>query len=211
VSLPAFLHSLLKTGHVQVSQPEQDEPLSGTLDTDKLLSDFEQSWRLDFPGEAPSFHGPSAGWAAKMLYRAAQAAVFRDISEPVLRDRLGVACPQVGDGTGRHYSVDLVFRFLPDLAALARHNSPEDPLLRVLQSWANQWPLSSVGMKGVETVDMGAIAGHRGLLQLYADRILAREDFSRLSDPRVQAAVRESVGAYAELSPALANYLQKHE
>lgn len=206
-----FLSALFDTGHVRVPHPDQPDLAEEQQAASEFLGQFEQSWRLEFPGEAPAFDAAAASWAATMLYRAAQAAVFRDVPEPVLRDGLSVACPPTGDEAGRHYSVDLVFRFLPDLAVLARHASPEDPLLQVLQAWANQWPLSSVGMKGVEPVSIDAIVGHPGLLQLYVDRILAREDLSRLADPRVQTAVRKSVGAYAELSPALVKHLQKHE
>jgi hypothetical protein len=55
------------------------------------------------------------------------------------------------------------------------------------------------------------IASHAGLTQLYVDRILAREDFGRLSDERMRTAARKAVGAYAELSPALLKHLDKHE
>jgi hypothetical protein len=211
VSLLVLLRALFDTGHVRVPHPDQHEPGEDLHAASEFLSQYEHSWRLEFPGEAPAFHVPAAIWAATMLYRAVQAAVYRQIPEPILRDGLSLACPSTPNEAARHYSVDLLFRFLPDLVVLAHHASPDDPLLQVLQTWANQWPLSSVGMKGVEPAGVAAIASHAGLLQLYVDRILAREDFSRLADPRVQTAVRESVGAYAELSPALAKHLQKHE
>jgi hypothetical protein len=177
----------------------------------EVLKEFESVWRLDVPGPAPQFDVAAAMWAATMLYRAAQCAVFRDIPEATLRQGLSLKCPATSDEAARHYSVDLSFRFLPDLMTLARRTSPEDPLLQELQSLANQWPLSSVGMKGIEPASVDAIAGHVGLLQLYVDRIVAREDFARLSDQRVRTAARQTAGAYAELSPTLARHLQKHE
>lgn len=204
-----FLSALFDTGHVRVPHPDWHGVSDDPQAAGQFLSQFEHSWRLEFPGEAPAFDAPAANWAATVFYRAAQAAVFRDVPEPILHDGLSLTCPTTGNEAARHYSVDLVFRFLPDLAVLARHASPDDPLLQVLQTWANHWPLSSVGMKGVEPASVNAIARHAGLLQLYVDRILAREDFSRLADPRVQTAVRKSVGAYAELSPALAKHLTK--
>lgn len=211
MSLSRFLHALVDTGHVRVPHPDHAKPAEELTEAQELLAELEGSWRLEFPGDAPAFERQVANWAATMFYRAAQAAVFRDIPEPVLRDGLSQACPSSGDEAARHYSVDLVFRFLPDMVVLARHTSPDDPLLQVLQTWANQWPLSSVGMKGVEPATVDPIVNHPGLLQLYVDRILTRADFSRLGDPRVQTTVRKSVGAYADLSPALAKYLQTHE
>jgi hypothetical protein len=58
-------------------------------------------------------------------------------------------------------------------------------------------------MKQVQPASIEAIASHAGLLQLYVDRILAREDFGRLSDERSRTAAKKAVGAYLELSPPL--------
>ena len=43
-----------------------------------------------------------------------------------------------------HYSVDLVFRFLPDLLKFARSSSDQDPLLEYIVRWLHEWPLSCV-------------------------------------------------------------------
>lgn len=211
MSLPLFIRALLDNGRLRVPRPDETEDPQDFKAAAEVLREFESVWRLDFPGPAPEFDLPGAMWAATMLYRAAQCAVFRDVPEPTLRQGLSLTCPQTANDAARHYSVDLTFRFLPDLVNLARQASPDDPLLQELKSLANQWPLSSVGMKGVEPGGIDAIVGHPGLLQLYVDRILAREDFSRLSDERVRTAARKAAGAYAELSPTLAKHLEKHE
>jgi hypothetical protein len=103
-----------------------------------------------------------------------------------------------------HYSVDLVFQFLPDLSKLTGHAAPDDPLLTSLGSWANLWPLSSVGMKGVVPQSLRGIVEHPGLLQYYVDRILARSDVSRLGDVVVQNAVRRTLSLYPGQFPAIA-------
>jgi hypothetical protein len=209
VSLPTFLQSLFDHGHVRVPQPDRVETAEDVKSAAALLADFEPSWRLEFPGDAPVFFPPAALWAARMMYRAAQGAVFRDVPLETLKNGLSAACPACSDAASLHYSVDLVFRFLPEVATLARRASSDDPLLEIVLSFANRWPLSSVGMKGVQPESLDAIASHAGLLQLYVDRILARDDFSRLTDDRVRAAAQRAIGAYPELSPAVANELRQ--
>src|SRR5262245_4175102 len=129
VSLPMFLDALFDRGHVQVPQPDQLERLEDLRAAAEVLAGFEKQWRLEFPGEPPEFDEPAAMWAATVMYRAAQCAVFRNVAEETMRQGLSVACPPGGSIASQHYSVDLALRFLPDLTNLARRTSSEDPLL----------------------------------------------------------------------------------
>jgi hypothetical protein len=208
MALPEFLRALFDHGHLKVPQPTRLESTEELAAASAILGDFESSWRLEFPGQPPAFDPQSALWGATMLYRAAQAAVYRDVSDAQLRGGLTVECPP-SDEPSRHYSVDVVFRFLPDVVNLARRASQNDPLLEILQAWANRWPLSSVGMKDVLPVSLEAITAQAGLLQVYVDRIVARKDWSRLAEPQIRRAARQALGAYAELSPELAKELEK--
>lgn len=202
--LPEFLRALFDHGHLQVPQPSRIES-SGELQAARwILRDVEPSWRLEFPGAAPAINEACALWSAVLLYRAAQAAVYRDVDEATMRAGLMVECPAASEESSQHYSVDLVLRFLPELVALARRASSSDPLIDVLHLWGSRWPLSSVGMKEAKPESLHAITYHAGLLQLYVDRIAAKKDFSRLDDPGVRRAARQTLGAYAELSPELA-------
>jgi hypothetical protein len=142
-----------------------------------------------------------------MLQRACQAVAFRDLGEAEIAGALGTACPG-DDSPATHYSVDLTFRYLPDLLKLARSASEGDPLVSRLARWAGQWPLSSVGIAGAKPGRVEAIAGHPCLLWLYVDRIMARRDTSRLVDPRVRDCVRESLGMFPELAPEMVSALQ---
>ena len=58
---------------------------------------------------------------------------------------------------------------------------------------------------GIPVVDL--FAGHRGLCQLYADRILAGVDSSRVGHSVVDAGLRAALGAQPELCPTLAEKL----
>src|SRR4051812_12480298 len=120
MSLTTFLQSLLDHGRLRVARPDRVESAADLKSATRVLLDFEQAWRLEFPGEAPPLDQPAAIWAARMLYRAAQGAVFRDVDEGTLKNGLSLPCPTSCDAASLHYSVDLTFRFLPELATLAR-------------------------------------------------------------------------------------------
>lgn len=168
-----------------------------------VLIDYDSAVRHDFPGDAPALDIACAFWAARQFYLACKFAVYRDLPAEAMAQAFDEACP-IASPAVRHYSVDLVFRFLPDLYRLARTASSEDPLCLQLLRWAGDWPLSSVGMSDANPSDLGPILEHRGLRKLYADRIVAREDLRRLNFPEVRAAVRAALGAFEDLAPAVA-------
>ena len=76
---------------------------------------------------------------------------------------------------------------------------------------ANAWPLSSVGVSGVEAGGLEPILDDECLRRLYVDRIIARDDRSRLTHPRVREAVMEAVGMYEELAPQLVSAVKELE
>jgi hypothetical protein len=70
-----------------------------------------------------------------------------------------------------HLSVDLVFRYLPQIYARARDRDAADRLTALLAKLLRQWPLSGVLSEIEEApttpLDFG---GHPGLLLLFAER-----------------------------------------
>ena len=70
-----------------------------------------------------------------------------------------------------------------------------------------RWPLSSVGVANLGTVDPPPFVHHDCLLQLYVDRIIASKDRSRMNDPVVREAIRAAIGLYPELAPEIAREL----
>ena len=200
---PTFLESLFDDGRVLVSRigPISDAELR---DSAEVLARFERDWRDGMPGNAPRYHPEAALWAAVLVYRAAQFSVFREVEAKEIERELSVRCP-VSMETGTQYSADLTFRFLPELTKLARSAAAEDPLVRALECLGAEWPLSSVGMTGIEVepkaIDVTVAAP--SLLRLYVDRILQKGDFDRLRDPRVLAELEVSAGAFRELLSGL--------
>ena len=200
MTIAVVLSDLFETGLVRVAREPAAEAERKAIES--WLAEIEAQDRLNLPGEPPPFEPASAAWAAAMLYRGAQLLTDRDVSEETLRAALSDRGPDPTPAV--HYSVDLVFRFLPDLITLARRVSQEDPLVESLLELIAPWPLSSVGLTGVAIGNVEPILAHPCLRQLYVDRILARSDLARLDDPRIQEAVREALGAFPELAPAFA-------
>jgi len=128
----------------------------------------------------------------------------------VIHARLGIACPRPPDPV-TCYSVDLLLRYLPDVAAMAHGIAEDDPLVESLRELGRQWPLSSVGMPELGTVDPGAFVDDPSLRALYVDRILERRDTSRLDHPAVRAAVQAALGLHHELAPEIISALETSE
>ena len=224
VTLSQFLDRLFEDGRVTVpvTEPVQVDELR-TAET--TLAALEAVYRLDLPGEAPPLALVAARWAAVSLFQACQFVAFRNAGEEMIAAALGRSSQPVerskgfqpvetetetskmlvlqAEAASLHYSVDLTFRFLPDLMRLARSDAENDPLLGYIRQWAGEWPLSSVGIPDVTPGSIEPIVHHPCLLTMYCDRIIARKDRSRLGDPRIDAFVQQSVGE--------AEFAAKHE
>jgi hypothetical protein len=198
-----FLSDLFETGRVSVSidLPSELEP-----DVDEVLLSAEKVAVGSLAGESPGFDPGCARWAAQTLYRACHFLVCRDVNAETFQAFFKQACPQP-HSPQTDYSADLVFRYLPDLVGMSRALATGDPLLQELLKLGKDWPLSSVGISGIENVDLKGFIEHPALRQLYVDRIVARADTSRLGDPQVDFAVKEALGDYPDLSAPIANHL----
>jgi hypothetical protein len=201
MDLTAFLTQLAEAGVAVVSN---DAAVDGSVHD--ITHTWDAAQRANLPGIAPEFIPEAAEWAAQRLYRACQALVCREMPPAEMMKMLREPCLHPAS-PAVDYSVDLVFRFLPDLLTIARRVSPNDPLVEELLTLGRGWPLSSVGMEGVGAVDASRLLADPCLRQLYVDRILLAGDTSRLSDDAVRAAARAALGAYPELAPALASTL----
>jgi hypothetical protein len=197
MDLTAFLTQLAENGVAVVSSAE-----GLTESADDILLAWDAIQRANFPGAAPELIPEAAAWAAARLYRGCQALVCREMPPADAARLLREPCPHT-PSPAVDYSVDLVFRFLPDLLTLTRRVSHNDPLVAELLALGQAWPLSSVGMEGIGAVEVAHLLTHPGLRQLYVDRILLTGDVSRLNDAAVRAAAKAALGAYPELAPAL--------
>jgi hypothetical protein len=193
-----FVDALLESGRVRVPSSR-----AAPADLEAAVAALDHEVRPELAFEAPALDVPVASWALTILYRGCQSLVYRDIDADAVRDALSQPCPAAEPSPSVCYSADLAFRYLPDLLALARGVAADDPLVTGLTELARRWPLSSVGVKGLEGLDVSSFVGDPALLQLYVDRIIERADRRRLTEPRVNEAVRTALGGYPELAPAI--------
>ena len=202
--LSRFLVQLFQEGAVRVrsnGEPIVDAAVRGLL----LNRSHTASQALAY--SAPDYLPSAAEWSAIVFYGACQLAVCRDMGESDIRRILESPCPKPINAN-THWSVDLLFRHLPELFRIARHQSPGDPLLAAFRKLAAQWPLSSIGLDDLGELELSSILNHPALKQLYVDRVLEREDLSRLADPNVEEGVRTALGAQPNLCPKISRHLE---
>lgn len=197
MTLSDFLTELSRSGVATIAQAARLQPGDGWQ---AVVKEWDAELRRELPGEPPALSLPAAEWAALRLYRGCQAIVCREMPPDEMHRFLAVPCPEPRSPSV-DYSVDLVFRFLPDLVTLARRVAQADPLVAELLELAKAWPLSSVGIDGVEEGDPAPFLDDPSLRQLYVDRILAASDLKRLRHDAVRSAVQRSLGAFPDLAP----------
>lgn len=170
------------------------------------IQSIEPEYRTGLPFGVPAVNVLATEWALLTLYRVSQFLVFRELPEEMLRTDLAAPCPEE-KSADVCYSVDLSFRFLPEMVRLTRAVNAQDPLLEFLNAWAVEWPLSSVGIPDVNSGPrepaLDPILGNQALLTMYVDRIIVTGDASRLNHPVVAEAVRSALGGFRELSPVI--------
>lgn len=203
-TLSTFLADLTDAGLVRVDREEPGADADRDL---AALATIDTLARQEAPGAAPALDVAVALWAAGVLYAGCAGVVHRDLDAATLRARLSHPCP-APPSPSACYSADLLLRCLPDLCLLARGIAATDPLHDELRALATRWPLSSVGVgDDLGRLDLEPFLHDACLRSTYVDRILARQDRSRLSDARVVAAVQEAIGAHPELAGGLATAL----
>jgi MoxR-vWA-beta-propeller ternary system domain bpX4 len=188
-----FLEGLEEGGSVPVAdaEPVVDKECSAWL-----KGRFERL-SLELAGPPLPFDADAAAWGAGRLYEACRYLTYRQEGPETVHKAFAGPAPKPTPAA--IFGVDLVLRHLPELWTLAASLADDDPLIDELKRLAVSWPLSSVGTPGIEGTDPSPILVHRGLRQLYTDRILQKRDRSRLSDPRVRSAALEAIGEHSEL------------
>lgn len=175
-------------------------------DVGPVLREWDERVRAEVAFTAPAYDERAALWAAGVFYRTCQMSVDREPGEVLVRKVLAEPCP-VPRGPATDYSVDLVFRFLPDLLRLAEQRAPGDAATDVLRSWAREWPLSSVSVTVEGATPADEILEQPSLRRLYLDRIFERKAKDRLTDPRLRRWVAADAGPHAELEARFASFV----
>ena len=178
-----FLRELFDTGTIAIGRSPAIDAQNRAAARD-VLAEAEHAFRSNLPCGVPEWNADVSLWAAELLFHASRFVVHRDVEADEITKTLSMASPSRGTPSAS-YSVDLVFRALPDLIRMARGISVDDPLSESLWAIAQAWPFSSVGVGPMPTLDINGFVNDRCLRRVYADRIVARGDTDRLNDPRV--------------------------
>ena len=199
-SLALFIQSLVNEGRPVIS-PEP--PPMEDADAMLLLEQLDNAARDELGLELPVFSPDAALWAARLVHQLCRFIACRDIPAEQISAACEIACPAPRSAEA-DWSADLTLRHLPQLFQLARHLSNADPLVEQMKKIAADWPLSSVGIPGLSNIKLDSFIHHSELRRVYADRIMAAADFSRLGDPRLDDLLRADLGIHRELAPAIA-------
>jgi hypothetical protein len=198
--------ALLTRGHIVVAAPPL---MPDSMELGAVLEQLDQTSRMELAGTPPELDLAAGIWALCQIYRSCQFLVHREVDPQEVASRLAEPCPSTGSSHSVCYSVDLAFSYLIDVISLARGIAPGDPLVHGLLSLARAWPLSSVGVRDVDPIDISDFVENASLMQLYVDRIIQHKDISRLDHPRVAEEVRRSLGMYGSLVREVAAALEE--
>lgn len=163
-----------------------------------VLCDAEGVLRAAAPATPPPLNAAAALWALRVFGWAGYTALDRHQERTTLPDELSVSRP---DATRleNHWSVDVVFRFLPELCRRAQRIAPEDDLHATLQAIAAAWPMSTVGMPVEWSAEsLQRVMSDRSLSRILVDRVAVRADKRLAANETVQTMLRDDAGAYAE-------------
>lgn len=201
--LALFMRALAKDGRAAVTPRPSNIDDADAL---PLLQELDGFARAELALDLPVFSPNAALWAARLFYQLCRFVVCRDIAEEEIKAACNIACHEPR-GPETDWSADLTLRHLPNLFRLARHLSNADPLIEQMKKVAARWPLSSVGIGGLENLRIDFFVEHPGLRRLYADRVVDAGDKSRLGDARLDDLLRADLGIHHELAPAIAAHL----
>jgi len=198
--LAFFLKSLGEEGRAVVSIGPLAEADPAATDA---LQQIDEQRRQELALSLPAFAPAAALWGARLFYQLCRFVVCRDFGEGQIATAVSESCPEPRC-PATDWSVDLTLRHLPKLFPLANQLSNADPLIGQLKTVAASWPLSSVGIALLEPVTIESFAPDAALRRLYADRIIATADHTRLGEAWVDDLLRADLGAHHELAPQIA-------
>lgn len=181
MSILRFYQQLFTDGDVVITERDAPSPAAVEELTGWLLAFARFEYQPHLPPGLPTPDPVAVHWSARQFYRACQFQVFRELGPELLHTELE-SQSSLSHSPAAVLGIDLCFRFLPDLFRIVRGSAPADPLIPILEAWAREWPLSSVGIP----LQPPLVAAHWEFLQsvplhtLYLERIIRTRTTDRL-------------------------------
>lgn len=158
----------------------------------------EYQWEsLEFPFQVPAFNEEAALWAAEIVYLSAQLILYRKDDTEELEGLFPDLKIEVE--TGSILSVDLCFRFIPDMLLELKHIDSEDPLIEILEKQLKKWHFSAIKYDfDVEGLDLNWIFSSSCMKQLYMDRIVAHKNLKLAKNKKLYPHLKASLSIFDE-------------
>lgn len=197
MKITAFLTDLFETGKVIVGSEIEETSPDEAEKVRFILQKYYDAAVWNMPATPPDFEPKSALWAAEFVYRTLHLTILRHIDsatvEQLLADFEGETTPET------IYSVDLSFRYLPELLMLAKGLAPSDKLVDLLKIRLQRWCFSAVGVdlghcEEVKTREI--LFNHPSLRIAYVDRIIQKKDLKRALCQPESEYIKAALGDY---------------
>ncbi len=196
MKLSNFISNLIQTGEVTIDAKMCLFEPKDLIEASVILQQYYHTDKLEMPANPPDFDPQAALWAAQYFYHATQLTLLRELGEDEIKKYL---IPFAGEKNATSiYSVDLLFRYIPNLFNLAEGLSPEDVLVKYLNEIILKWPFSSVGILLKEEANISTILSHPSLRLTYIDRIIAQKDKKRTTNKEVFSLLNEALGNHQD-------------
>lgn len=159
-----------------------------------LESEYENEI-LEYPGQAPDFHGEAALWGAKTLYFAAQLVLFRDHKI----EELPVFLPEFKGEINAQVllSADLCLRFLPQIILELKRIDADDKAIPILEKHMTDFSYSAIGFDVVsEVINPDVVFSDSCLKQLYLNRVVERKAKKNAEIENVKTELLAGFGDY---------------
>lgn len=181
---------ILYTNILKIEDQERSE-VSTFLDGEYELE------KVNFPFDPPSFNSEAALWAAEYVYIAAQLILFRSHE---VEDVAKVLPNFKGEITASTIlSVDLCFRFIPQMIDQLKNIDPDDPMILVIEEQLQDWHYSGIDYRlKTEILKTEIIHSSKCLEQLYINRIVKFKNKELAKLPAFQNILKAQFGIYEE-------------
>lgn len=194
--LTNFFTNLLNKGSATIENTLINFDADDIFKLKIVLENYYHEDKLEMPYKAPEFNIDACLWSAKYLYCATHLVILRELDntkiEEFLQDFNGKITADV------IYSVDLCFRYLPQVFNFAKNLSPEDFLVKKLTKTAYDWGFSSFGIELEPPFDSKEILKNKSLTYAYIDRILENKDKKRIDTNEISNLLKEATGNYGK-------------
>lgn len=156
-----------------------------------------QSEALDFPFIPPDFHPQAALWAAETVYYAGQFILFRENDAAKMEDYFLDFPFEISPAT--ILSVDLCFRFIPDMLKQLSLIDSDDLLIPILEKHLKVWHFSGVNYPlKIGENDWEIIFSNPCLQQLYLNRITTYKNIQLAKLSKINQLLKANFGIFED-------------